>query len=33
MDRFIQFILNVLANLVALAMYASIGYLIWKVIS
>ena len=31
-DKFIQFLLNVLANLVAIALYASISYLIWKII-
>ena len=31
-DKFIQFLLNVLANLVAIVLYASISYLIWKVI-
>jgi len=29
-DKFIQFLLNVLANLVALALYAGVTYLIWK---
>ena len=31
-DKFIQFLLNVLANVIAIALYASISYLIWKVI-
>ena len=31
-DKFIQFMLNVLANLVALALYGGITYLIWKAI-
>ena len=31
-DKFIQFLLNVLANLVAIALYTSISYLIWKII-
>ena len=30
MDKFIQFALNVLANLIALALYAGVTYLIWK---
>ena len=29
-DKFIQFLLNVLANLVALAIYATATYCIWK---
>ena len=29
-DKFIQFLLNVLANLVALALYGGTTYLIWK---
>jgi len=32
MDKFIQFLLNVLANLIALALYAGVTYLIWKAI-
>ena len=32
-DKFVQFLLNVLANLVALALYGAVTYLIWKVIS
>ena len=32
-DKFIQFLMNVLANLVALAIYATVTYLVWKVIS
>ena len=28
-DKFIQFLLNVLANLVALAIYATATYVIW----
>lgn len=31
-DKFIQFLLNVLANLVALAIYATATYFIWKAI-
>jgi hypothetical protein len=31
-DKFIQFLLNVLANIIAIALYAGISYLIWKVI-
>ena len=30
MDRFMQFLLNVLANLVALAIYALVSITIWK---
>ena len=29
-DKFIQFLLNVLANLVALAIYAAVTYFMWK---
>jgi len=29
-DKFIQFLLNVLANLIALALYGAVTYLIWK---
>ena len=29
-DKFIQFLLNVLANLIALAIYATATYVIWK---
>jgi len=29
-DKFIQFLLNVLANLIALAIYATATYFIWK---
>lgn len=32
MDKFIQFCIAVLANLVAIALYVGISYLIWKVI-
>jgi len=32
MDRFIQFCIMVLANVIAIALYAGISYLIWKVI-
>jgi hypothetical protein len=32
MDKFIQFCIMVLANVIAIALYASISYLIWKVI-
>jgi len=32
MDKFIQFCITVLANLVALAIYAGISILIWKAI-
>jgi len=32
MDKFIQFFITVLANLVAIALYVGISYLIWKVI-
>ena len=31
-DKFVQFLLNVLANLVALMLYGGITYLIWKAI-
>ena len=31
-EMFIRFLLNVLANLIALAIYASITYFIWKAI-
>ena len=31
-DKFIQVLLNVLANVIAIALYASISYLIWKII-
>ena len=31
-DKFIQFLLNVLANLIALAIYGTVTYLIWKAI-
>ena len=31
-DKFIQFLLNVLANLVALAIYGGITYLVWRTI-
>ena len=31
-DKFMQFILNVLANLIALAIYGVVTYLIWKAI-
>jgi hypothetical protein len=32
MDRLIQFCIMVLANVIAIALYAGISYLIWKVI-
>lgn len=32
MDKFIQFCVMVLANLVALALYAGVSILIWKTI-
>lgn len=32
MDKFIQFCITVLANLVAISLYVGISYLIWKVI-
>lgn len=32
MDKFIQFCISVLANLVALALYGIITYTIWKAI-
>ena len=32
MDKFIQFCIAVVANLVAIALYVGISYLIWKVI-
>jgi hypothetical protein len=32
MDKFVQFCLNVLANLVALAIYATVTYVVWKAI-
>lgn len=32
MDKFVQFCIAVLANLVAIALYVGISYLIWKVI-
>jgi hypothetical protein len=31
-ELFIKFLLNVLANVIAIALYAGISYLIWKVI-
>jgi len=31
-EMFIKFLLNVLANLIALAIYATITYFIWKAI-
>jgi hypothetical protein len=31
-DKLIQFLLNVLANLIALALYGTVTYLIWKAI-
>jgi hypothetical protein len=31
-NQFIQFLLNVLANLVALAIYATVTYLVWRTI-
>ena len=32
MDKFIQFVISVLANLVAIALYVGISYVVWKVI-
>jgi hypothetical protein len=32
MDKFVQFILNVLANLIALALYGAVTYFIWQAI-
>jgi len=32
MDKFIQFCITVLANLVALALYGGITYVIWRAI-
>ena len=32
-EMFIKFLLNVLANLIALALYGAVTYLIWKSIS
>ena len=31
-EMFIRFLLNVLANLIALAIYATVTYFIWKAI-
>jgi len=31
-EMFIKFLLNVLANLIALAIYATVTYFIWKAI-
>jgi len=31
-EMFIKFLLNVLANLIALALYGTVTYLIWKAI-
>ena len=31
-EMFIKFLLNVLANLVAISLYVGISYLIWRVI-
>jgi len=32
LDKFIQFCIAVLANLVAIGLYVGISYLVWKVI-
>lgn len=29
-DKFVQFLLNVLANCIALALYGTVTYVIWK---